>query len=265
MSVLQIEESWASSLDPQAASGPDIKAAYLRLDDGAMVYDAMRLPQPGRHYFDPGYWKNHAEVLPVPGGRGQVQRIGLAGQDWILRHFRRGGWMGRLTEDRYLWTGLIQSRPWREWHLLYDLYRGGLPVPRPIAAQVQRVDRWWYRADMITERLDASPLSLVLQGQDIPEGLWRRVGAQINQFHRAGIYHADLNLDNILVDREMRVFLLDFDKGWRRKPRLHWQRANLRRLRHSLIKALGRYPGLMFGSADWKRLLDGYAGGSSRA
>lgn len=265
MSVLKIEDAWGRAL-----RRPDVervmRASYKTLPDGAMVYDAIRLDRPADHSFDPDHWRVQAEVLPVPGGRGQVQVIAQAGQEWVLRHFRRGGWMGRLTQDRYLWTGLARSRPWREWHLLYDLYRDGLPVPRPIAARVQRINRLWYRADLITERLAAEPLSVVLQSPAIPEGLWEAVGGCIGRFHRAGVYHADLNLDNILVDGERRVFLLDFDRGRRRVPRTHWQHANLRRLHRSLLKARSRHPdSISFAAADWNRLLVGYGGEKSRA
>ncbi len=264
MSVLQIEDGWGRALR-RLPIEPLIKASYRHLPNGAMVYDASRLERPSAHFFDPDHWRAQAEVLPVPGGRGQVQLIVRSGQEWVLRHFRRGGWIGRLIQDRYLWTGLARSRPWREWHLLYDLYRAGLPVPRPIAARVQRVNWLWYRADMITERIAAEPLSRVLQAPVIPEGLWESVGACISRFHRAGVYHADLNLDNILVDGEQRVFLLDFDRGRRRAPRPHWQRANLRRLHRSLLKVRARRPGLAFTAADWDRLLAGYGGEKSRA
>ncbi|GMV69155.1 MAG: hypothetical protein AMXMBFR76_15940 [Pseudomonadota bacterium] len=260
MSVLQIEEAGGCPGLP-ARAGMDIKAAYLAADDGAMVYDVHRITTPGPHCFDPEHWRGRADVLPVPGGRARVLRIVLPGQDWILRHFHRGGWMGSVTADRYLWTGLARSRPWREWHLLYDLYRAGFPVPRPIAARVQRIQRWWYRADLISERVDGEPLSVVLRRAVVPQRLWYHIGAQIRCFHRAGVYHADLNLDNILIEPDQRVCLLDFDKSRRRRPRASWQNANLRRLRRSLLKAQMRTPDLSFSPADWSELLIGYAEG----
>lgn len=260
MSVLQIEEAGGCPALP-ARAGVDVKAAYLATNDGAMVYDPSRISTPGAHCFDPDYWRGRTEVLAVPGGRARVLRIAQPGQEWILRHFHRGGWMGSLTADRYLWTGLARSRPWREWHLLYDLYRAGFPVPRPIAAHVQRVRRWWYRADLISERLDAAPLSVVLRRSAAPPQLWSRIGAQIRCFHRAGVHHADLNLDNILIGQDQRVFLLDFDKSGRRRPRASWQQANLRRLRRSLLKAQAGAADLVFSTADWDALLGGYAEG----
>ena len=260
MSVLQIEEAGGCPSMP-AQAGVDVKAAYLATLDGVMVYDASRINTPGAHCFDPDYWSGHADVLPVPGGRARVLRIVQPGQDWILRHFHRGGWMGAITADRYLWTGLARSRPWREWHLLYDLYRAGFPVPRPIAARVQRIQRWWYRADLISEWVDGEPLSVILRRAVVPQRLWYRIGVQIRRFHRAGIYHADLNLDNILIEPDQRVCLLDFDKSGRRPPRASWQHANLRRLQRSLLKAQVRTPDLAFSAGDWDELLSGYAEG----
>ena len=266
MSVLQVEEAGGCpGLTARPGAKFDVKAAYLVTHDGAMVYDANRISTAGPQCFDPDYWRGHADVLPVPGGRARVLRIVQPGQEWILRHFHRGGWMGSITADRYLWTGLARSRPWREWHLLYDLYRAGFPVPRPIAARVQRIGRWWYRADLITERVDGEPLSVILRRGVAPQGLWHRIGAQIRCFHRAGVYHADLNLDNVLIAQDQRVYLLDFDKSGRRRPRASWHDANLHRLRRSLLKAQLRTPDLAFSTADWDELLTGYAEGSRRA
>lgn len=264
MSVLKIEDAWGHALRRPEIE-PVMKASYQPLSRGAIVYDASRLDPVTDACFDPGYWRARAQTMPVSGGRGQVHLITQAEHAWVLRHFRRGGLMGGLLQDRYLWTGLVRSRPWREWHLLYDLYRDGFPVPRPIAARVERVHRLWYRADLITEQLLAEPLSAVLRGAKAPAGLWEWVGACVRRFHRAGIYHADLNLDNILVDTEGRVFLLDFDRGRRRTPRTYWQRANLKRLYHSLVKARARHPDLAFSSDDWNRLMAAYRSEKSRA
>ena len=55
------------------------------------------------------------------------------------------------------------------------------------------------------------------------------------RFHRAGVWHADLNAHNILV-AESQLYLIDFDRGERRPPDETWRIANLQRLRRSLVK-----------------------------
>lgn len=61
------------------------------------------------------------------------------------------------------------------------------------------------------------------------------VGALVARFHRAGIWHADLNAHNVLVTPDG-LYLIDFDRGRLRTPATAWQQANLQRLRRSLLK-----------------------------
>ena len=70
----------------------------------------------------------------------------------MLRHYRRGGAVARLSGDAYLWTGAGRTRSFAEWRLLRQLRRWDLPVPRPIAARYVR-QGLAYRADLITGEL----------------------------------------------------------------------------------------------------------------
>jgi 3-deoxy-D-manno-octulosonic acid kinase len=80
-------------------------------------------------------------------------RIGLDGRDAVLRRYHRGGAVGKLLSDQYLWMGKILSRPWREWKILERARRAGLPVPEPIAACICR-SGLWYRAVLVTAYLE---------------------------------------------------------------------------------------------------------------
>ena len=63
-----------------------------------------------------------------------------------------------------------------------------------------------------------------------------RVGAMIREFHDVGLFHADLQIRNILVADES-VYLIDFDRARlieELTPRQRWK--NLLRLRRSLEK-----------------------------
>ena len=192
------------------------------------------------------------------GGRGESWIVAGTDGDWVLRHYRRGGWAAILSTDYYLWTGLECTRPWREWRLLYSLYKEGLPVPQPLAARVQR---WGavYRGDLITRLIpDSRSLASHLRDSGIERLPWHAIGACLRRFHDAGVRHADLNAHNILLDSRDRVFLVDFDKGVRRPPASGWQQANLHRLWRSLHRLAA--PTLIEGYA-WNRLLAGYGDG----
>jgi 3-deoxy-D-manno-octulosonic acid kinase len=84
-------------------------------------------------------------------------------------------------------------------------------------------------------------------------------GAAIRRMHEAGIDHADLNMNNVLVDDSDAACIIDFDKaasyrelGLRRRIR------NLRRLLRSLRKLSAKGPPLE--DADFSMIIEGYAG-----
>ena len=191
------------------------------------------------------------------GGRGAAWIVpGADGGEWVLRHYRRGGLPAKLIEDTYLWTGLGYTRPWREWHLLAELHALGLPVPRPVAARVTR-NRIGYRGDLITRRVPyaRSLAELLVAGSTVPIP-WPAIGTCIRRFHEAGVWHADLNAHNILVDRTGGVWLIDFDRGERRSGDVAWKQENLARLKRSLRKS---EPAEAVIAQGWAALLDAYA------
>jgi 3-deoxy-D-manno-octulosonic acid kinase len=84
------------------------------------------------------------------------------------------------------------------------------------------------------------------------------VGALVARFHRAGIWHADLNAHNVLV-APGQLYLIDFDRGRQRGPAETWQRANLQRLRRSLVKLGAAAQGeASFEEQLWKPLVYRY-------
>ena len=137
---------------------------------GAMLSDPACLgnaPQGAlESLFDPEFWRKRGELSEVKGGRGSAWFIASGEHQWVLRHSRRGGFIARVSEDRYVWTGEHRVRAFAEWRLLDALTRRGLPVPRPVAARYVRTGLC-YRCDLITQRIAAArPLSAVLELDD---------------------------------------------------------------------------------------------------
>lgn len=207
--------------------------------------------------FAPEHYRAAGQPEATAEGRGANYFVRHAEQCWVLRHYRRGGLVGKVLDDRYLGRHHLRSRPWREWTLLNTLYRENFPVPRPVAA---RFEGGWlsYRADLITEQIqNVAPLSRLLSSGALPPPQWLAIGRCIRRFHRRGVCHADLNAHNILLDTTGEVFLLDFDRGEIRAGG-RWQDRNLRRLQRSLLKLKSRPGSFAFSAADWSLLLDGY-------
>jgi 3-deoxy-D-manno-octulosonic acid kinase len=214
--------------------------------------------------FDPEFWRRGGELSEAARGRGSAWFIASGSRQWVLRHFRRGGFIARLSRDRYVWTGEQGVRAFAEWRLLEHLSRRGLPVPKPVAARYRRAGLC-YRCDLITQRImNAEPLSTALAHGALPEPQWRAVGTTIARLHRAGVDHADLNAHNILLERtgellegSAEVRVIDFDRGRLRRPGA-WSSRNLQRLRRSLAKISRDLPSGRFSDETWRWLMAGY-------
>ncbi|HET9678964.1 MAG TPA: 3-deoxy-D-manno-octulosonic acid kinase [Gammaproteobacteria bacterium] len=229
--------------------------------NGLILYDPAQLDQPHEHLFDPEHWRSLGQLQATPAGRGASWFVGGSAKQlgfWVLRHYRRGGLPGKVLRDSYLWAGNACSRPFAEWRLLASLYQQGLPVPQPVAARIQRT-ALWYQGDIITRRLSARSWSGLLQGTQDAER-WQAVGACIRRFHNAGVWHADLNAHNILLDEHGKVYLIDFDRG-RFRAGTGWQADNLARLARSLEKILGA-EWVRLKQTHWPLLLNAYGTGA---
>ncbi len=193
-------------------------------------------------------------------GRGAAVFFNCDGVPLVLKQYRRGGMIGRLVARRYVYTGLESTRVWREFRLLHQLARMGLPVPQVVAAEIERKSRVFYQGQLITvEITNAKTLAEWIEHSAITEPVWESIGSTIRRFHDQGVYHDDLNANNIMLDSAGKIWLIDFDKGSvgsRRGER--WKRGNLNRLQRSLVKIRTRVANLHFTQSDWSSLKKGY-------
>jgi 3-deoxy-D-manno-octulosonic acid kinase len=230
-----------------------------RTRDGAILYDKAIINQISAESFTPEGWP-HAEILTGSlrsGGRGNTFFVGNVARQFVLRHYKRGGLIGRLIRDSYMFSGEDLTRPFMEWRLLDKLAANNMNVPRPAAARFIRRGTF-YTADIITVRIPGvMSLSEYIAVEERSEAFWQSVGAAIWKFHEAGVYHADMNAYNVQVDKDGDIWMLDFDKGALRPPGT-WQQETLSRLHRSLEKVLGLDPKLYFCKANWEQLLQGY-------
>lgn len=232
-----------------------IKPTIQRTPSGAILFDASLMESADIAWFEPGS-ADPAEV--AHGGRGQALYFDAPFGACVLRHYRRGGLIGRVNHDRYLFTGRKRTRAFREFNLLARLHGMGLPVPAPVMARYVRKGLC-YRADLITRRIaGAESLAERVGRHALDSALAAQVGRTLAEFHARGLWHADLNAGNLLVDRSGKVWLIDFDRCHLRKPKMAWQQANLQRLLRSFRKimrgrALGDFE-VMF----WHPLLAAY-------
>jgi 3-deoxy-D-manno-octulosonic acid kinase len=152
-------------------------------------------------------------------GRGAIRTHGLAnGHMAVVRPYLHGGAFRRIT--RY-WFFTWPPRPFRELRITEELRRRGLRTVEVYAACVSRPFGPFYRAWLITRQLpDAEDLWCALKSGFAErvgfEHVLRVIAESIAALHREGVYHADLNLKNILLRAEgadVAAYIIDFDKA----------------------------------------------------
>lgn len=239
----------------------DINSHVVQSENCTILYDASVISKPNHYLFNPQWLSEHAQLKHIGHGRGEAWFVDYEQQHWVLRRYMRGGLVARFNKSHYFAASINQTRAWKEWQLLVELYESGLPVPRPVAAQVcwRVINIGFYQAYLLLEKIPgAKTLSECLQQESLDDSVWNEIGIVIRRFHDQGVYHADLNANNILFDDVGKIYLIDFDRGAIRISGT-WKQANVLRLRRSLNKLKGKHTGYHFSDSDWKELLTGYS------
>jgi 3-deoxy-D-manno-octulosonic acid kinase len=231
-------------------------------------YEPLRLLREGRRQA----WVLAAEVAHVgpallrgtgcvedPGtGRAPVQRFPLSQGEGILRTYHRGGLARHVLPDGYFFS----LRPLKEFLVHRRAYALGLAVPRPLGVCWERRGGV-LRGCIATQALPGPTLYAAIAGD--PAGasdVLRATGQVVRQLHDAGIWHADLQVRNVLLTPEG-PHLIDFDQARATAGLDDRARArNLLRFRRSLDKNFGSagYFGDFlggYGTVHWPLWLDG--------
>jgi 3-deoxy-D-manno-octulosonic acid kinase len=218
--------------------------------------------------FDPSYLLSQQKVYKQAIGRGQTYFFKHKQQDYVLRHYWRGGLTAKVNADFYFWNPftnknrqLQQTRAYKEFSLLISLNELKLPAPKPIAARISSF-LFGYKADIITATLNNTQSLVQLLNKNIADSIWFDIGQTIAKFHRHNVYHDDLNANNILIDESHKIFIIDFDKGKivgnKKIKQQEWKNKNLQRLLRSLKKEKSKNKNLNFTNDNWQELLKGY-------
>ncbi|BCN22988.1 3-deoxy-D-manno-octulosonic acid kinase [Vibrio alfacsensis] len=216
-------------------------------DNSVIWFDDELISDPTLAIFDANYWQSQNRVVGSAKGRGttwfvqlesmQVESMQIDGMQAALRHYRRGGLFGKLVNDHYWFAGWEQTRSAQEFRLLQRLIDAGVNVPRPIAARAVK-SGLTYQADLLSERIpNARDLVSILQEKPLPSAMYQKIGQEIAKMHQANVNHTDLNIHNILIDAQGKVWIIDFDKC-RQETSGDWKKHNLDRLERSFLKEL---------------------------
>lgn len=187
-------------------------------------------------------------------GRGRPLVVAVKEKPLVLRHGYHGGLLRGLTRDRFLGSGRLL----KEISVLAAARRGGINVPEAVGGIVTGSRGGMSKLDLITAYLPGTEdLLSCYQNRSFSVGrdrlsekreIIRRAADQVARLHNQGIFHADLQLKNILVERargDIRIFLLDFDRSYQREELTpSARRRNLARLYRSFRKAKLAHPTL---------------------
>ena len=174
----------------------------------------------------------HAVPAPVPGPDRRSR--------WAVRHYRRGGAVASLLDDRYLRLG--RPRPFRELAASATARERGVATPAVMAGAVYPAGIH-YRCDLVTEVVpDARTLARVLHDTDGTRG-WLdamvAAGRLVDALGEAGVFHVDLNAHNIVFEDgdPARTWVLDLDRARIRSRPSEGAKERMRaRLTRSVVK-----------------------------
>ncbi|NVK22878.1 MAG: 3-deoxy-D-manno-octulosonic acid kinase [Kangiellaceae bacterium] len=209
-------------------------------------------------WFDHEKLAEQGDIIGQSVGRSTTYFFAKEGKEFVLRKYYRGGLLGNWLEDRYLFSSLKNTRAYQEHKILRKMRKLKLPVPKPVAFMIERYGLV-YRASIIIRLVkNTQDLFHLLRQRALSNEEWQAVGQMIRQFHSHGVYHSDLNIHNILINKKGKLWLIDFDKGKFVEPGAISLQSNLERLLRSLRKEKNKYPDFHWRESDWALLLQGY-------
>lgn len=173
-------------------------------------------------------------------GRGAAPSVALAdGSSLVLRRYRHGGLLGRLTGALYLGP----ARALSELQVTARAEQLGAPVPHVLCLVLwPMLGPLWSAVIGTREEAQATDLLTSLRDARDPaerRRLARLAGDAVGRLHDAGVEHPDLQLRNVIVTPDSRVVIIDLDGAvFHRHGRLSVNKraANLGRLVRSAVK-----------------------------
>lgn len=274
------QREFAQDQGATAAMLADIKQQVPQLQQGAsLAMQQVQVLQPNMQetiwyrkdsfsdfsadFFSADYWRAKGKIKGAATGRSTAWFIASTPTDMLLRHYYRGGLVGKVNKDRFKREPVADSRAMAEFELLLQLRERGLPVPEPLAARFVKAPLWGYRADILVGVIPtAKDVFKLLAERQLQEHEWLVLGQVIRQLHEHKVYHSDLNCHNLMLDDAGKAWIVDFDKCGFREPG-EWQQANLARLLRSFKKELGKaeeakHDFFWQEDRDWPLLIAGY-------
>jgi lipopolysaccharide kinase (Kdo/WaaP) family protein len=151
------------------------------------------------------------------GNRQSAHRLDLdGGVELFARRGRRGGLIASILNDVYVG---MTPRPLTELAVTIEAMRRGVPVAEPMGAMVEWIGPALYRGFFLTRAVRGMTLWDFVKTDDdltVRSHVLEQARAAIDIMHSKGLFHADLNLHNLLVTQardSFSVIIIDLDKS----------------------------------------------------
>jgi 3-deoxy-D-manno-octulosonic acid kinase len=152
-------------------------------------------------------------------------------------------------------------RPIRELEATETARAAGCRVPIVHAVAVEEQGPF-YRGWIVTSAIEGSGsyIDVFAASDEAARGvLLQAAGSAIRDLHDAGVYHPDLNGQNLLIDADGEVAVIDFDRAFVGAPQNHRvAQQNRDRFWRSLAKLM-KARGLALGEVERRWLERGHA------
>jgi tRNA A-37 threonylcarbamoyl transferase component Bud32 len=154
--------------------------------------------------------------------------------DLVVRPLTHGGMIRHITGSRFFGVG----RSLRELEISVYLISRNILTPEIMAVRYMKKGVFYF-IEVISRMVPGSVdlLSYLEKPSGDGLGMLRQTGRLICEIHRTGVYHTDLHVKNILLDRNKAPWIIDLDNAYRfSKLPTPLKRRNISRFLHSLKK-----------------------------
>lgn len=198
----------------------------------------------------------------IEGGRTRHALIRTGDEAWMLKAYRRGGWLGRWNSSRY-WG---RARFLEELRVAALAESFGVSTAEVLALILEPAGLGSLRAWLVTRYLPGvRPLHEYL-GDRVGGHIFYAAGKVVRRMHEAEIDHHDLHVGNIMASVEAdgsHALIVDWDRARARAVDSWSPYANLIRLWRSVQKGRLRDSRLLHRSM--RAFVRGYFGGRPEA
>jgi hypothetical protein len=186
-------------------------------------------------------------------GRTQIR---ILEPDLVLRTLSHGGLFRHMTGQRFL----SPARSLRELEISVHLIKSSVPTPEILALEILKKGPFCHIT--VISKLVPDSVDLLTYLEDHCEDsaeILQHTGGLIQKIHASGVYHADLHVKNILLDKDKKPWVIDLDKAYRFSTQgFLLKQKTLRRFIHSCRK--WQKKGRIILPKGWEEALrDGYA------